>query len=113
MQKLQIVLVLALDQFFDFDVLHDAQLGEALLQDLEVPHELVVELSSPVHLSQRDFAGIEHIHELAVYCARPQLLDFRQVYLEKVVEPSEQLAAGHFDGVVGVYSHFVDHPLLC
>ena len=113
MQKLQIVLVLALDQFFDFDVLHDAQLGEALLQDLEVPHELVVELSSPVHLSQGDFAGIEHIHELAVYCARPQLLDFRQVYLEKVVQPSQQLAAGHFDGVVGVYSHFVDHPLLC
>lgn len=113
LQKLQVVLVLALDQLLDLDVLEDAQFGEALLEDLEVGDELVVELGLPVYLSQWDLVGIEDVDELAVDRTRAQLLDLGEVGLEEVVHPAQQLPAGHLDGVVGVYGYLVDHLSNC
>lgn len=69
LQKLKVVLILALHELLDLDVLEDSQLGEALLEYLEVGDELVVELGLPVDLGQRDLVGIEDIDELAVDCA--------------------------------------------
>lgn len=113
LQKLQVVLVLALDQLLDLDVLEDAQFGEALLEDLEVGDELVVELSLPVYLSQWDFVGVEDVDQLAVDRTGAQLLDLGEVGLEEVVHPAQQLPAGHLDGVVGVDGYLVDHLSNC
>lgn len=62
LQELQVVLILALDKFLHFNVLHDSQLGKCLLQQLKVGHELVLELSLPIHLTYGYFGGVEHIN---------------------------------------------------
>ncbi len=104
-------MVLAFDEFLHFDVLHDSELGEGLLEDLEVGHELVVELGLPVHLAHRDLAGVEHVSQLAIDSACAQLLDLSQIGFEEFVDPAEQFPSRHFDGVVGVDGYFVDHLL--
>lgn len=84
-----------------------------MLQYFEVRNEFVVELGLPVYLGQWDLGRIEDINELAVDCASAQLLDFGEISLEKVVDPAEQLATRHFDGVVGVYGYLVYHLSNC
>lgn len=79
LQKLEVVLVFALDEFLNFDVFVDVEFGEGLLQYFEVGDVLVVELGLPVDLGHGVLAGVQGIDELAVDGPCPQLLDLAHV----------------------------------
>lgn len=59
LQKLKIVLVLALDEFFHFDIFHDAKLGEVLLEELKVVDVLVIVFGLEIDFTHLDFTGVE------------------------------------------------------
>lgn len=61
LQELKIILVLALDQFFHIDMLHDVEFGEALLQYFEIIQVFVVKFGLPIDLSEGDFARVDEI----------------------------------------------------
>ncbi len=102
-------MILALDEFFHFDVFQYAKLGKVLLEDLEVVDVLVIVFGLEIDLSQLDFARIKQIKHLTVVGAGAQLLYFGEVCVEEVVDPGEEVTAGEFDGVVGVEADLVDH----
>lgn len=61
----------------------DAKLVEAVLEDTEVAHELVVVLGLPIDLREVDLAGVDDVENLAVDAAAAQLLDLGDVELPK------------------------------
>ena len=109
LQKLKVVLVLALDEFLNIDVPLSLEFGETLLQNFKIVDILVLIFSLEVDFTQGDDIGIEHIHKLAVDSPCTQLLYFGKVGLKQFVDPVEELTPGEFDGVVGVYGNFVYH----
>lgn len=48
---------------------------------------------------------MQRIHQLAGYCTRGRLLNLAQPQVKRLIYPSEQLAAAHEVGVLGV-GHF-------
>ncbi len=109
LEKLKIILILALDKFFDIDIFHDAKLGEVLLEKLKVSDILIIIFGLEVDFGEGDFIGIEEVEHLAVDSAGAKLLDFGEVGAEQLVDPGEQVPAGQLDCVVGVYAYLVDH----
>lgn len=109
LQELKVVLVLAFDEFFNIDMLHDSQFGESLLQNFEIADELVLELGLPVDFGHGEFAGIENVGELAVDGPRAQLLNFGETGLQKIVDPVEQFSPREVDCIVEIYGYLVDH----
>lgn len=67
------------DWYFDMPL--DAQLFEAVLEDLEVVNKLVVVLGLPVDLVEGHLPRVDHVQNLAVDAPRTQLLDLRDVQL--------------------------------
>jgi hypothetical protein len=61
----------------------NAELLEAVLEDLEVIDELVVVLGLPVELVEGHLPRVDHVQDLAVDAARAQLLDLRDVQLRE------------------------------
>jgi hypothetical protein len=59
LQKLKVVLVPALDESFDLNMLEDVEFGEALLEYFEVGNELVIEFGLPVDFPHGYLPGIE------------------------------------------------------
>lgn len=59
LKKLEIILVLAFDKSFDFDVFHDTELGEVLLEEFEVVDVLVVVFGFEVYFVELDFGWVE------------------------------------------------------
>ena len=102
-------MVLALDKFFDIDIFHDTKLGKVLLEDFKVGNILIIIFGFEVDFVELDFIGIEEVEHLAVDSASAQLLDFGEIGADEVVDPGEQVPAGKFDCVVGVYADLVDH----
>jgi hypothetical protein len=66
LDHLQVVLVLGFGQLVDVDLLGAAQLLQSLLVQLEVAHELVLELCVPVDLAHWHCLFVEGIDQLAV-----------------------------------------------
>ena len=89
LQKLKVVLVLALDKFLNIDVPLSLQFGETLLQNFKIVDILVLIFSLKVDFAQRDDIGIEYIHKLAVDGPRAQLLYFGKIGLEQFIDPVE------------------------
>lgn len=59
LEELEVVLVLALDEFFHFDIFHDSELGEVLLKQFEVIDILVVIFGFEVDFVELDFPGVQ------------------------------------------------------
>ena len=57
------------------DEFRDVELGERLLEDLEVINKLVFELGSPVDFVKRHLSWINDVQNLAVDCSCSQLLN--------------------------------------
>lgn len=100
LDELQVVLVFALRQLLDLDVLLDVALLERLLQNLEVLDELPLVLGPPVDLRDLDLAWEHRVEHLAVHCARPQLLDSAHVQLQQSIHPVQQIALWHEEGAL-------------
>jgi len=90
-------------------MLQYAHLSECLLQYFEVVDELVIVFDFPVDFCHGHATWVEGICELTVDCPSAELFYFGEVGFEQIVDPGEELAAGEFDGVVGVDGDFVDH----
>jgi hypothetical protein len=73
--ELKVVLVLALDEFGDFDVLCVSGFVERRLQQLEVSDVVVFRYRFPLDLAHRKHPRVHGVEELAVYCTSAQLFD--------------------------------------
>jgi hypothetical protein len=102
-------LILALDEFFHFDVFQDAELGEVLLEDLKVADVLVIVFGLEIDLTQLDFAWIKQIKHLTVMGACAQLLNFGDAGVEKIIDPGEKVTSREFNSIVGVEADLIDH----
>lgn len=109
LQKLKIVLILALDQFFDFDVFHNTELGKVLLEYLKIVNVLIIIFGLEIDFTELNFPWIKELEHLTVVCASAKLLYFGDIGVKKVIEPVEEFATGEFDGIAWVKGNFVDH----
>lgn len=105
MCELEIVLILAFDQFGNFDVLLVILLLEAALEKFVVGDIISLHVSSPFDLAEWESARIDGVEDLAVDCSSTKLFDLGQTnlirsdlaYLEQIIDPLENLHLG--DGV--------------
>ena len=80
--ELEVVLVLALDQFGHFDVLLVVLLLEAALEEFVVGHVVGLHVGSPLDLADRQSAWVDGVEDLAVDCPWTQLFDLGQTDLK-------------------------------
>jgi len=84
LQKLKVVLILALDQLLHIDIPLSLDLGEALLKNFEIIDILILIFGLPVNFAQGN------IHELTEDGPSSKLLYFGEVGLEEIVDPVEK-----------------------
>ena len=66
LEKLQVVLILALDESLYLNMFHDAELGEILLEDFKIVYVFVVIFCLEINLRELHFAWVEQVEHLTV-----------------------------------------------
>ena len=66
LEKLQVVLVLALDESLYLNMFHNAELGEILLEDFKIVYVFVVIFCLEINLRELHFAWVEQVEHLTV-----------------------------------------------
>ena len=71
----QVVLRSSFGQASHVELLKGAELLQSELEDLKVTKKLILELGAPVYFDHGDHVAVEGVEQLAVDCARAQVLD--------------------------------------
>jgi len=105
--KLEVVLILALDELLDFNVLIVTSLVETTLKQLEVVHIVCLCVGSPLHLREMNNSWVDGVEKLAKERSSTKLLDLSNsnlgkvaYYLKSFVNPLEHVGLGYGVGRV-------------
>lgn len=98
LHELQVVHVLARDQTININMLVNAKLGEASLEELIVGNVFEVLLGRPVDLGHGDLVGVHDIQQLACNSSTGSIFNLLEIQFQRAVDPVKNFLAANEEG---------------
>lgn len=93
--KLQVVLILSLDELINVNILLDTVFLKSCLEHFIVLNPLVVKFCIPLHFFYVKCTWVNFVNDLAVNSCSSALLNFRELKLEIFIHPVEDDVFAH------------------